>query len=97
MAEIQRLFVLRCGPEPVETPSIGARVHISGREGAFLVLRVDAEKRIADLVPENGLHLVEESVPFDQIQVDSPAHGPVTYVRLRRKRVAEPELDELAG
>lgn len=97
MAEIQRLFVLRCGPEPTETPMIGARVHVTGREGAFLVLRSDPERRIADLVPENGLHLVEESVPFEQIRVESGIHAPITYVRVRRRREAESEMDELAG
>lgn len=97
MTRIHKLFVLKCGPDPVETPSIGAQVRIKGRSETFYVLRVDPEKRIADLIQENGMHMVEESVPFDQIHVESAPHGHVTYIRLRRRAADKDESDLLAG
>jgi len=62
-------------------PGIRERVRIRDRSGLFLVIRVDHERRVADLVHVTDGYSVDEDVPFDRLlnsaesEDAAPSHG----------------------
>jgi hypothetical protein len=48
---------------------IGERVQIDGRDGLFVVLRLDLEQDVADLLLMNGVRRLENNVPLASIHV----------------------------
>lgn len=57
-------------------PHVGSRVRQVGSENVYVVLRVDAERRLADLLLLTGTRRLEENVPFERLR-ELGAHGPV--------------------
>lgn len=49
-------------------PRVRERVVIHGRDGVFLVVWVDHQRRVADLIPVNEAVSLEEDVPFAGIR-----------------------------
>lgn len=45
-------------------PRLLERVRIEGRDGLFLVTRVDPDQQIADVLSFKPLSLAEEGIPF---------------------------------
>lgn len=86
MHPLPQFFVLRAGEPDPEAPSVGAKVHVVGRPGQYVVLRVDKHRRMVDLLGCDGLRAVDESVPFADIRKDQAADGEVTLVRARIPR-----------
>lgn len=49
-------------------PSVRERVLIEGREGLFLVVSIDLQRKVADLVPVHGRADLEEDVPLSLLR-----------------------------
>lgn len=49
-------------------PSVRERVLIEGREGLFLVVAIDLQRKVADLVPVHGRPDLEEDVPLSLLR-----------------------------
>jgi hypothetical protein len=61
--------------DPIENdrrvPGVGEKVRVKGREGLYLVLRINKKAGIANLVPCGpGLHLVKRDIPVSLLQAD---------------------------
>jgi hypothetical protein len=52
-----------------EILAVGKRVQVAGEEGEFMVIRVDRERRSADLMKMTGIRRVEEGVPLTALRV----------------------------
>lgn len=57
-------------------PHVGARVRQVGNDNVYVVLRVDVERRLADLLLLTGTRRLEENVPFECLR-ELGQHGPV--------------------
>ena len=57
-------------------PHVGARVRQVGSENVYVVLRVDLERRLADLLLLTGVRRLENNVPFECLR-ELGQHGPV--------------------
>lgn len=64
--------VIKCRDWKTSGPKMGQRVRVEGREGVFVVVRLDRSRRIADLMQAAGTHAIEHELPFDSIR---PLHG----------------------
>jgi hypothetical protein len=51
-----------------DVPVVGKRVHVTGEEGEFMVIRVDRARRSADLMKMTGIRRVEEGVPLTTLR-----------------------------
>ena len=49
--------------------NIGERVQIDGRDGIFVVLRVDTDRGAADLLLMSGVRRIESNIPLGTIHV----------------------------
>lgn len=58
-------------------PHVGSRVRQVGSENVYVVLRVDLERRLADLLLLSGMPRVEENMPFECLR-ELGQHGPVS-------------------
>jgi hypothetical protein len=50
------------------SPALLERVHLRGRDGIFLVTRVDHEEKVADLLPFTHSQLAKRDVPFGMLE-----------------------------
>lgn len=53
----------------MKIPVMCRRAQIEGKDGIYMVVRVDEEKQVADLMLLNGERFVEERIPFSQISM----------------------------
>jgi hypothetical protein len=60
--------VIKSGQKLSTPPRVGQRVRIENDSLTYTVLRVDAEKKVADLVCTTGHHTIRESVSFDSLR-----------------------------
>lgn len=64
-------------------PHVGSRVRQVGSENVYVVLRVDTERRLADLLLLSGVPRVEENMPFECLR-ELGQHGSIAYSDLVR-------------
>lgn len=57
-------------------PRVGARVRQMGSAHVYVVVRVDGERRLADLVLVSGFPRMKRHVPFECVR-ELGLHGPV--------------------
>lgn len=47
---------------------MGQRVRAEGREGVYVVVKLDRDRRIVDLMLDSGTHPIARDIPFDTIR-----------------------------
>jgi hypothetical protein len=59
----------KSGSEELGGLRAGERIQIDGREGVFLVLRTDQDRRTVDLLQISGLRQIVGGIPLGSIRV----------------------------
>lgn len=73
-------FAVRFGPDALHhkdgSPRVGARVRQMGSAHVYVVIRVNQERRLADLLRLTGMPRVKLHIPFECVR-ELGRHGPV--------------------
>lgn len=60
--------VIKCRDWKTSGPKMGQRVRVEGREGVFVVVKLDRDRRIADLMLDAGTHPIAREIAFEAIR-----------------------------